>query len=142
MTAVWYVGPADARAVPADAWYVDGVADPSRDNLADARWDASNAWSLPTASFTRQQLAWLRGDTEFYVGAPDGPRVLPDPPTTGQVRVLPAADGARVYGPGVTPVPVEGLDSGVGWDVDGPAVVAVREPALPSGWAYLTEGDR
>lgn len=76
MTDVWWIGAGHQRIISAESWYSAGI------TASDSIWNAANGYSIPTASFTSDQLNILENDGEFLLGQ-SGPRlgyppVLPD----------------------------------------------------------------
>lgn len=116
MSSVWYIGNATQRLISSKMWK-SAIGSGS---YSDSSWDASNGWSLPQASFSGAQLAFLTSDVEFSLNQPDGPRtsVIPSavanrdsalayylaaktaisqlPASSPKLRVV--ADGSRGYG--------------------------------------------
>lgn len=71
MTSVWYVGTANKMTITVADWARVGIT-----AAADSVWDSTNGYSIPTTSFTSQQLTALanEGAGRFNVSAPDGAR--------------------------------------------------------------------
>jgi hypothetical protein len=70
MTAVWFIGNRSVRTINVAAWAATGVTVDTDDV-----WSVQNGWSIPETDFTEQQLNVLAQFPDFYVGAPDGPRI-------------------------------------------------------------------
>lgn len=107
MTSVWYVQPVGSRVIRSADWVKAGVYDAA----GDFTWGPANGYSYPTAVFSTQQLAYLDSlDTEFWVGAPDGPRKVQVSDPTGYVTEARVRELiAQAPTSGLTPASV-GLD--------------------------------
>lgn len=68
MTAVWYIGTSDSRVISAADWTALGI------TAATTAWNSGNGYSVPHASLTAGQIAYLGTQPDFNAAAVDGPR--------------------------------------------------------------------